>query len=169
MGMKTVDIANLSKNNNTTTCDNNSMELNDEFDCSNSELQSVVENRRTCKCHSARNISTSHGLNSLYVILFVLFVILYMSQQASALPSFLCHSRVKCLNGGTMHIPDGPFGFCQCICPRRFVGLRCEFNKLYNGRGRRVRRVNRLKRLVKIRNEVGYLLSDKRRHRHSQR
>lgn len=114
--------------------------------------------------------STDRTSLRLVVIVSVLIVILSLCSGTSAMPSaFLC--QMDCKNGGKMHVPDGPFAYCMCICPRQYVGLRCEFNKMISYTPRRIRKVNRLKRLVKIRNEVKGLLSEKkrRRHRHFQR
>lgn len=101
------------------------------------------------------------------VMFSLLIVILGMLTETSAIPSgLLC--QMKCENGGKLHIPTGPFAYCMCRCPRRFVGLRCEFNRISGTR--RIRKINRLKRLVKIRKEVEGLLSNqKRRHRHYNR
>lgn len=141
--------------------------LNKVDGCTNSDTSNATRtNTSTCGCSKA-NRTNSAGHKNFYVLLLTFFVILHISQHVSGMSSFLCHSKVKCLNGGVMHIPVGPFDFCRCSCPKRFVGLRCEFNRMYPGR--RTRRINRLKRLVKLRNEVGYLLSDRRRHRHAQR
>lgn len=115
----------------------------------------------------SRHSSTYRTSIRLVVVVSVLIVILSMCSGTSAMPSaLLC--QMDCLNGGKMHVPDGPFAYCMCICPRAYAGLRCEFNRMISYSPRRIRKVNRLKRLVRIRNEVKGLLSDKkhRRHRH---
>ncbi|KAL4234375.1 hypothetical protein ACF0H5_006022 [Mactra antiquata] len=131
--------------------------------CDNARKQ-----RNTYRNGSSRTNSL-FGLKNLWGLMFIMFAASLMVQHASALPSFLCHNKVQCMNGGQMHIPDGPFGFCQCVCPKLFVGLRCEFNRLFDLPNRRVRRNNRLKRLARIRNKFAYILADRRRHRHAQR
>lgn len=120
---------------------------------------SVLQNRDSKCSYSVRTSLRSVVLCSIVI------VILSLCSVTTAMPSaLLC--QAECLHGGKMHVPDGPFAYCMCICPRRFVGLRCEFNRMF---GRRIRRINRLKRLVKIRNEVEGMLTDKRRHRHYKR
>lgn len=127
--------------------------------CAINEDYSMLKNR-DCTC-STTVISSLRPV----VLCSIVLVILSLCSTTTAMPSaFLC--QAKCLHGGKMHVPDGPFAYCMCICPRRFVGLRCEFNRVF---GRRIRRINRLKRLVKIRNEVEGILTDKRRHRHYSR
>lgn len=123
------------------------------------EMDRIEKMEIKCTC--------SHGLRAskLLICSVIVLGILILATRTSAMPNaFLCHS---CLHGGKLHVPDGPFAFCRCICPTGFVGLRCEFNQMYSGR--RIRRVNRLKRLVKIRNDIQTMLSSKTRHGHLKR
>jgi len=105
-----------------------------------------------CKC------STSYRRTSMrnILILSVLVVILGLASQASAMPgAYLCHANIKCLHGGVLRVPDNPFDYCRCQCPKRYAGLRCEFNK-------KIRRMSRLKRLVKMRKEIKDMLRNRR-------
>lgn len=142
------------------TCNNTDVKRNKELNCSSSASSAMRTN-----CTYANRFNFSLLTSSAFLIL----VILCLPTITSGMPNaFLCHSKVSCLHGGKLHVPDGPFAFCRCICPEGYVGLRCEFNQMFSGRsGRRIRRVNRLKRLVRIRNELeGLLSADKRRHQH---
>lgn len=126
------------------------------------------DSKRTSSCSNKMEYSPAYRTTLRFGVMFsILIVILGLFSETSAIPSrLLC--QMECENGGTMHVPTGPFGYCMCRCPRKFVGLRCEFNRISGTR--RIRKINRLKRLVKIRKEVEGLLSNqKRRHRHYRR
>lgn len=122
---------------------------------------------KDCDCaESLSNASVSHNRCSMsysrtplkhLLIMSLLVVIIGLTSRASAMPgAYLCHAKIKCLHGGVLRVPDNPFDYCRCQCPKRYAGLRCEFNK-------KIRRMNnRLKRLVKVRNELRELLQNRR-------
>ena len=88
--------------------------------------------------------SKSVNLTKLTCIQLVMTVLI--SPEVLAYPgTYLCDANFKCLNGGIFQLPDNPFGFCRCVCKKRFAGPRCQF-------GSRTRRINRWERLLQIRN-----------------
>ena len=113
------------------------------------------------KC-SRVNIS-KHTLTLRNIVICLLIFNVFMSDFVEAMPrTMFCDSRIRCLNGGKLQIPDTSFGFCFCSCQKGFAGIRCQFNRKRN---RRIRRLNRLKRLVRLRNDFETLLKTRRHER----
>ena len=117
------------------------------------ELYSSSQSAYKSKSNTVTSYSSSskHGqyrVCTTHLALFLtLTLMLSLTIPVSAMPrGLLCDSRTRCLHNGVLRLPDTPFGFCRCICRGNYVGPRCQFN-------RRIRRVNRLKRLVKLRND----------------
>ena len=106
------------------------------------------------KCTSNRMTGHAYSLRNIVIVLLV--VSIFISDFAAAMPrTMICDSRIRCLHGGTLQVPDSPFGFCTCNCRAGYAGLRCQFSRKRN---RRIRRLNRLKRLVRLRNNFENLL-----------
>lgn len=128
--------------------------------CDTTESQSAKKPTVSqCTCSKSYRRTSVRNI----LILSLVVVILGLTSQASAMPgAYLCHANIKCLHGGVLRVPDNPFDYCRCQCPKRYAGLRCEFNK-------KVRRMNRLKRLVRMRNELQELISSKNNRRHLKR
>lgn len=115
-------------------------------------LNSQTNNKR--KLEYRRNSGQTCSLRNIVICLVVLTI--FLSDIAGAMPrTMLCDRRLRCLNGGTLQVPDTSFGWCVCNCRQGYAGLRCQFNR---NRNRRIRRLNRLKRLVKLRNNFEHLL-----------
>lgn len=112
------------------------------------ELRS--ENGLSYTRHSNKFLIRYTSIGIMLVVLLSMFV-----GNTSAMPrALLCDRNTRCLHGGSLRLPDTPFGFCRCICTGHYVGPRCQFN-----RNNRIRRVNRLKRLVQMKLEFEQLLT----------
>lgn len=110
------------------------------------------------KC-SRVNISR-HKFTLRNTVICLLIFNVFMSDFVEAMPrTMFCDTRIRCLNGGKLQIPDTSFGFCFCSCKKGFAGIRCQFNRKRN---RRIRRLNRLKRLVRLRNDFENLIKNRR-------
>ncbi|KAH3776713.1 hypothetical protein DPMN_178145 [Dreissena polymorpha] len=101
-------------------------------------------------------LTDSVGVNWIFSLCCIILILsVFAPSHVEAMPGpFLCNSQITCLNGGTLVTPDNPFDFCRCHCPKRFAGLHCEFT-------RKVQRNDRLKRLVRIKNEIAAILNQR--------
>lgn len=105
------------------------------------------------KTRSGINMTGCSGCCVSVLTLVLVVVIVSELPRAAAMPgAYLCHAKLSCLNGGTLRVPDNPFDFCRCVCPKHFAGLRCEFNQ-------KLRRINRLKRLVRLKQDLEHLFN----------
>lgn len=114
-------------------------------------VETVSESKRLA------GYSRRHRTHATFNLLCILLLLL--STGAAAFPgALMCHHKMKCFNGGKLLVSNVAFGGCFCVCKKQYVGIQCEFSK-------RIRRVNRLKSLVKIKNDVGLSLFNKKANR----
>lgn len=149
--LETINEIKMSNRKDITSCD-----LSEKVTVPSCVQRESVSTTVQCKCSIVNRRTTVGPL--VFVLLAV--VILGLTSSVDAMPgAYLCHAKIRCLHGGVLRVPDNPFDYCRCHCPKQYAGLRCEFNK-------KIRRANRLKRLVKLKAEFRELLENR---RHSKR
>ena len=125
--------------------------------------RNLIDTRTNSVKKCARVNISKHALTLRNIVICLLVLNVFISDFTEAMPrTMFCDTRIRCLNGGKLQIPDSSFGFCFCSCRNGFAGLRCQFNKKRN---RRIRRLNRLKRLVRLRNDFENLLKARNKNR----
>ena len=134
-----------------------------QLNCCSDTDRHVFDTRTNNTKRCVRNKLSGHSCTLRNIVICLVVLNLFILDFTEAMPwTLTCDSRIRCLNGGTLQIPDTSFGFCHCNCRDGYEGLRCQFSKRHN---RRIRRLNRLKRLVRLRNDFENLLKLRNRNR----